>query len=258
MAARGYLLEGDLYMAPFVAGVAQALQGPFEGVTFAIEPNSTTVDMISRGRNSTGNILESVSSLQPTNFNAKFAEADANLLAMGLMGSVAAMSQTAGTFSNQTVVAKLGKWVPLPFANIGAGALTISDSTPTALTEGTHYELNRHMGMIRVFPTGAGDGQQTVVAADEVLTISAGAYGALSGSRIQGGVAPDVRAMFVFDGRNRVDGANVKLTVWEAIMSASEAMDFLAGGFLTTALSGRMKKPVGKPAAFEMDVLNAA
>lgn len=253
MAARGYLLEGDLYMAPFVGGVAQALQGPFEGTVFSIEPQSETVDMISRGRNSTGQILESVSSLQPTNFNITFAEADPQLLAMGLMGSVAAITQASGNFTNQTVVARLGKWVPLPFANIGAGALTIADSQATALVEGTHYELNRHMGMIRVFAAPA----QAAVTEGETLTISAGAYGAQSGSRIQGGVAPDVRAMFILDGRNRVDGANMKLTVWEAIMSASEAMDFLAGGFLTTALTGRMKKPAGKASAFELDVLDA-
>lgn len=258
MAARGYLFEGDIYMAPYVNGVAQALQGPFEGVTFSMKPNSTTVDMISRGRNSTGTILESVSSLQPTDFELTFAEANPALLAAGLLGSVSALAQASGTFSNQTVIAKLGKWVALPFANLAPGALTITDSTTTAVTEGTHYELNRHLGMIRVFPSGTGAGQQNVVAEDEVLTISAGSYLAITGSKILGGTSPDVRAQFIFDGRNRVDGANVKVTVWEAIMSASEAMDFLAGGFLNTALTGRMKKPVGKQAAFELEVRDAA
>ena len=254
MAARGYLLEGDLYMARFVNGVAGDLIGPFEGTVFSMQPQSNTVDMISRGRNSTGEIIESVSAKDPTQFNITFAEANAEILAMALMGNVASLAQAAGNFSGApfngtaTVTAKTGAWVALPRANL-TGSMDFEGGTPASqqLTEDVDYQLNRQLGLIRPIAGG-------LLTDGEVVTLVSGAFGAIAGSTIQGGTVPDVRAKFIMDGRNRVDGADITVTVHEAIVAANTAVDFLNGGFLTTALQGRMKKPSGKPSAFEVAV----
>jgi hypothetical protein len=252
MAARGYLLEGDLYMAPFVAGAAGSLIGPFEGATFSMQPNGSSIDLISKGRLTSGELVESVSERQPTDFNVTFNEANPQILAIGLMGSVSALTQASGTFAaaplngTATVTVKVGAWVALPRSNLAATPMTFKEGT-TLLVEGTDFELNRHLGMIRALDGGA-------LIDNDVVILENGAFGANNASRILGGLAADVRVKFILDGRNRVDRGNVKVTVHEAVLRSDEVMDFLSGGYLTTSLSGRMKKPANQPSAFEVEV----
>ena len=70
MAARGFLGAGDLYIAAYVAGVKQPYEGPFECRKFEIKPNSELKELVSKGRSTYGQVIESVPVPKPADVNA--------------------------------------------------------------------------------------------------------------------------------------------------------------------------------------------
>lgn len=250
MSARGYLFEGSLYMARIVGGVEQPLQGPFEGSQFAIQPNVERKEMVSRGRGTFGQVVESVNVPQAADFSVTLNEGTAETLALGLMGTVSALTQAAGNLTDEPVAvgAVRDVWLPLSKANF-TGLVTVENAAGTVTyVEGTDYEVNRPQGWLKIKSGGA-------IAANSTVNVTA-AYGAINGSKILGGAAADLRVKFVLDGRNLADGADCTVRVWEAIIAASDAVDFLSGEFVGVPLSGRMKTPAGKTAPFEVDLRN--
>ena len=65
-----------------------------------------------------------------------------------------------------------------------------------------------------------------------------------------------MRAEIIFDGINQADGTQCTVKVWEAVLSADSAFDFLADDFGNVSLTGNLKTPVGKDAPYEVDVQN--
>lgn len=65
MSARGFLGAGDLYVARYNPATAQfdAFKGPYEATKFEIKPNVELKEMSSRGRETYGQVLESVASV---------------------------------------------------------------------------------------------------------------------------------------------------------------------------------------------------
>jgi hypothetical protein len=248
--ARGYLFEGSLYMARYISGVLQPLQGPLEGTVFGIQPNVTQKEMVSKGRGTTGQVLESVGIQQPADFTVTLVEGTPEVLALGLMGSVAALTQASGSLTAESItVAGLDVWYPLSKANLTSAAATVTNTgATTTYVENTDYILNREMGMIKPLSTGA------IVAG--ALLVSA-AYSATTGSLISGANTADLRVKFVLDGRNLVDGNDCIVTVDEAIISPSAAIEFLSGNFIEVPLKGRMKTQLGKTSPFTVEVRDA-
>lgn len=249
--AQGYLYEGDLYMARIVGGVEQPMQGPFEGSRLALQMNVERIDMISRGKNKTGQVLESVPIPQPGTLALTLNSGDPAVVAIGLMGSVATLTQASGAWADEAfVVAALDTWLPLAKASLGTSIVVKDVTGVTTYVEGTHYQLNRDLGWIKV-PTGS------PIAAAATIELT-GPYNAISGKKVKGGTTPDLRIKLVMDGRNMADGAKCKVQVWEAILATEEAVDFLSGQFLGTPLTGSMKTPTGKDSPFEVDFHDAA
>lgn len=317
MAARGYLFEGSLYMARYIGGVLQPMQGPLEGSVLNLQTNVQQVDMTSRGKGTYGQLLESVTIQQPADLAVTINEGTAEVMALGLMGSVSALSQTSGSLTDSPVIlGGLGQWAGLtrayltgpvtvagetgsftgaiatttltvtavasgkvsPGQTIAGAGLTvgtkivkqltgtpggigtyevsasqtfasgsITATVPGSPTEGVDFEVNRDMGWIRPLAGG-------LFAAGQHVKVSS-AYGAYSGSSINGGTTPDLRVSFVLDGRNLADGSLVKVEVYEAIVAPSAAIEFLSGQFIGVPLAGRMKTPLGKTAPFNVRLL---
>lgn len=245
MAARGYLFEGSLYMQAIVNGVLAPAVGPLEGTQFAIQPNSTSQDLISRGRGTSGQILESVPTQEPAEFSITFAEGSPEVMAMGLMGSVAALSQTSGSVVDEPVSAKLNRWVFLNKSKVSSVVVKNEAGTVTYVN-GQDYIVNTDMGWIKALAGGA-------ITDNQAIEVSY-SHAAITGSRILGATTPDLRARFIMDGVNRADGKDCRVTVWEAIVAPNQALDLLANGFVTTALTGRMKTPSGFLSPFIVDL----
>src|SRR5574337_1575572 len=245
MSARGLLFAGDVYMQPIVGGVLMDRVGPIEGGQFAIKPNADVIDFVSTGRNTWGQILESVGLQKPADLTVILREYSADVL-LGLMGSVSALTQASGNLAAVSVTAKLDKWVTLTKAALSGSAMVKDSTDATTYVEGTDYVLHRTRGWFKALSGGT--------IADGVTVHLTSAYDAISGSSIAGAQAANLRVRFELDGKNMADDSDVHVTVYEAILSAADALDFLSGKFAEVKLTGRMKTPAGMTQPYTVDL----
>jgi len=252
--ARGFLGAGDLYIARFnpATGVFGSYAGPYEVTRFEIQPNVEVREMTSRGRSTYGQVIESVSIPQPADFALTMPEINKESLLLALMGEEAAINQGAGTWADVTVVVpQKGEWIDLGQQNVTAAGFSLRNANGTVTyVLGTDFEINYRMGWLRVLPA-------SVIANGASLRVT-GAFGAVGGTRIRGAVQSQIRARLRLDGINFVDQAPVMVDVFEAVIAADSAFDFLSDEFAELSLSGRLKTPVGRTEPFEVQLLNPA
>ena len=250
MAARGFIGAGDIYIDRMVAGVSQGLAGPYYANKFEIKPNVDKKEQTSKGRNDYGQVLESVTMQKPAGFTLELSEVNTESLTLALLGSASAGSQIGGSLTAQAVTVKLDRWVPVTKENLtGAVSVTHTAGTPIYV-EGVDYAINKPLGLLKAIAGGA------IVDAASVKVTST--YAAISSTKISGATNTDIRAKIIFDGKNQADGLPVIVTVWEAIIAADSAFDFLANDFNTVNLPGTMKTPTGKAEPFVVELRNAA
>lgn len=237
MAARGYLGAGDVYLQ-FISGntVGDRL-GPFECSKFEIKPNVELKEAKSKGKNSYGQVIETVALQQPADFTMTLTEVNRATLELALLGTTTSVTQASGTITDEVLVAKLDAWVPLSKFAFN-GALTVTNSAgSTTYVEGTDYIVNRDMGWIKAITGGAITDAQS-------LKVD-GAYLAKSGTDIHGATQAQSRVRVIFDGKNYADNLPVQVTVYELVIAADSAFDFLSDDFAEVELPGRMKTPTG-------------
>ena len=248
MAARSFLGAGDIYINRLVDGVPQGLIGPIYANSFQLQPAVNTVQSTSKGRHDYGQVLESVNIAQPTTFTMELKEVTGDILTMAFLGTDSALNEAAGTLTDAPVTVKKGKWVPLGKRNLDELISVENTGGTTTYVEGTDYKLNRPMGWIMALESGS-------IADASVVNVS-GAYMAATGRVIKGSTRTEVRAHLIFDGINQADGTQCTVNVWEAVLSADSAFDFLADDFGNVSLTGNLKTPTGKDAPYIVEVQN--
>lgn len=249
MAARGFLGAGDLYIARYVGGILQAYQGPYECTKFEIKPNVELKEMTSKGRSTYGQVIESVAIPQPADLTVDLPEVNKESLAIALLGTVAAVSQTGGSLTDEVVtIAALDTWYPLSKASFTA--ITAKTSADVALTEGEDFIVDKQLGWIKVLSTN----NNSVIAGNTIKV--SGAYAATTGSEIKGATNAQLRAKFKLVGKNFADDLPYTVTVHEAIIAADSAFDFLQDDFASISLPGRMKTPAGFTEPFNVVLQN--
>lgn len=249
MSARGFLGAGDLYIARYVNGAFEDWKGPYECTKFEIKPNIELKEMVSKGKSTYGQVIESVALQQPADFTVDLPEVNKESLAIALLGTTAALSQDAGSLTAVSVTAKLGAWVALTKANWNEAPVVTNDGATITYVEGEDYIVNRTLGWIKVLEGGA-----IADAAPLKVTVD---YDAITGTEIQGATSADVRARFKLDGINQVDKAPCIVTVHEVVIAADSALDFLADDFNNVSMPGRMKTPTGFTSPFSVHLRNA-
>jgi hypothetical protein len=248
MSARGFLGAGDVYMNPIVDGVPQGWVGPYEATKFEIKPNVELREQISKGKNTYGQVIESVALQQPADLTVDFAEVNKETMRTALLGTAKTASQAAGNVSNEALTAKLGVWVPTSKFAISNVVVTNAAGT-TTYVEGEDYIVNEDLGWVKALEGGD-------ITADQPLQVDF-SYAAKTADDIEGATQADVRVKFKFDGKNQVDGLPVQVDVYEAVIAADSAFDFLADEFNTVSLPGRMKTPTGFTHPFKVRQLRA-
>jgi hypothetical protein len=246
MAAGALLFGGDLYVNRIVNGVALGEEGPIEGTTFEIKANVNVKELVSKGRNTSGQVRESVNLAAPADFSVTFADASPATLALALMGDVSALTQAAAAATDYTVIAVLDKWVSTGKGRF-TGVVTVKNALGTiTYVSGTDYLFNAELGTVKALVGGAITALQSIRVNGAIL--------AISGSLIQGGTTPDLRARFRLDGKSLVDGSACVVIVDEAIIAPNAAVNFLSDDFITMPLTGRMKTQPGQTAAFRVEL----
>lgn len=252
-AARGFLGAGDLYISRYnpATGLFEDFTGPLETTKFEITPKVELKEMVSKGRSTYGQVVESVTIPQPFEFTVDFAEVSGDTLVAALLGTKTEINIGSGTMTAIEIVCKKGAWVDIGHMNIATVGFVVKDETGvTTYVLGTDYEVNYRLGMLKVITTSA-------IVDGATLQIT-GTYGAVSGTQIAGGTEAQIRAKFKFDGKNFADGLPCIVDVHEAVIAASSAFDFLASDFASVSLPGRLKTPSGKSEPFTVKLLDAA
>jgi hypothetical protein len=251
MTARAFLGAGDLYLAPFVGGVAGDWSGPYECSKFEIKPNVNLLEQTSKGRDTYGQVVETVALNQPSDLTVDLTEVNRETLAIALLGTTIALTQASGTLADAPVTVVAGKWVEIGKIMLTEASIVVkNEAGSTTYVNGVDYLLNARQGWIKpIAGGGITDGQ--------VVEIS-GPYAAVNGSDIRGATQAQLRVKMKLDGKNQVDDDPVVVTVHEAVIAADAAFDFLSDGFGTVSMPGRMKTPSGFPAPFNIHFTSAA
>lgn len=123
--------------------------------------------------------------------------------------------------------------------------MTITDSGgSTTYTEDDDYVVHSEAGLIYIVPNGA-ISDNTTILVDYDYSISA--------KRIKGSRNPEIICTVLLNGMNKVNGKNCLVTVYEAHLTPSSEVDFLADDFATLLLEGTMVVPGGKDHLYKVD-----
>lgn len=245
---------GDLYISRYNPTTAafEGFKGPYEATKFEIKPNVELKELSSKGRTTYGQVIESVALPQPAEFTLEMPEVNKQSLSLALLGTESTINQGSGTWTNQpvTVTAK-DIWIDLGKMNVAEAGFQVQDATnATTYVKGTDYDINYKMGWLKILPGSA-------IVAGATVEVS-GTYAAVAGTSIAGATQSQIRAQFRLHGVNFADGLPVIVDVWEGIIAADAAFDFLADDFATLSLPGRLKTPAGKTEPFVVKLLDAA
>ena len=246
MTARSFMGAGDIYINRMVGGVSQGMVGPIYADKFEIKPSVDVKEATSKGRYSYGQVLDTVNLAKPTEFTMDLSEVTGDILVMAFLGTTTALNQASGTLTAASVVIKEDKWVDIGKKNLGASVVVTNTGATVTYVEGTDFLLNRPLGWIKVLAASA-------IVDGATLKVTS-TYSAATGTVISGSTLTEVRAYMVFDGINQADGTQVTVDVWEAVVSADSAFDFLANDFGNVSLKGRLKTPTGKSEPYTVTV----
>ncbi|ADE14178.1 conserved hypothetical protein [Nitrosococcus halophilus Nc 4] len=244
----GFLGSGDLYFNRKVSGVDQGWILLGNATKFAIQEQSEIKERPSRMRATYGQVLDTVPIKQPAQISVTLDDINKDNLALAFMGIVSDYSQSSGSVTDESVTGKHDVYVDLANRNVSSVVLT-DDPMSETYVEGTDYEVNTRLGMLKILSTGnIADGAALLVDYD---------YGAISGNQVQGGAEPLIRGAFRLDGRNFADDSLVIVDVWEGTLAPSSEFDFLSEDFAPIELGGSMTTPSGKsePYIVQTDVV---
>lgn len=255
--ARGFIGAGDIYINRLDPQTNQPTGWVYAGDAskFEIKPNSEIKERESKGRDSYGQVVETVAIGRPADLAITFSEVNKDNLTLAFMGELSTVNQGSGSVTDAAINMKAGAGVQLNHVNLAAAGFVLT-SAPAGTTYvlGTHYTVNYRLGM--VFPV-PGSTLATAIAAAGVNGLNLlvdYAYNAYTASKIRGATQPQLRAAVKLDGKNIAGNLPAIVEVFEAVLTPQSAFDFLQDDWNDVELQGRMKTPVGKTEPFTVEL----
>jgi len=248
--AESFLGKGNTYIDLLNAdGTSTGFDLVGNATKLEIQAESEIKEQTSKGLDDYGQVIASVVLPKPSKLKVALNQLDKTVLSMAFLGAAEEINEGAGTIADEAITAKLGKYVDLSRRNLTAESVVVKDDgDATTYLEGTDYEVQYRLGMIKALSGGA-------IAADDVLHVSA-AYPAESGYKVRGAVQPTIRIAIRMDGENLTNGKQGILTVNKAQIKPSSAIDFLADDFSALELEGILLTPTGKTEPFTWEELD--
>jgi len=241
---QGIIAGGDVYFDFLTdAGASQGFALVGNVTKFIPKVETETIESKLNGRDTLGQTGDSYTRITASTLSFSLNRYNPDIVAAFWAGSAVDITAAAGTFT-ASVTTILDKWVP--FGRYDAGTCVVKDDgDTTTYVLGEDYELNLRLGLIKVLSTGA-------IAESDVLHLS-GDTVASSGSKITGATKPIINVGVIVDGKNYVNGEDLKLQVWRAQIRSTTDFDLLnQAGFPELEFSGTMVTPSGKSWPFEM------
>lgn len=238
------------------AGVSTGYVDPAEVGTLTIEETTELKTLKSKGRSSYGQVIASVSLKQPAKVKLSLKEVDPSVLAVALLGTAATLTQTAGTVSSPATAITLipDRWVPLPHTNItphasGTSPIVIATAAQTPVSIPlTDVEIDHRLGLIKYIGT---------TLTEATACTATYKYGDVAGTRISGSVQPTVKMRILLDGKNLVNGEDVRVLIDEATLTPSSPIDFAAEDWSVLELEGELTTLSGKTSPYVVDIIPA-
>lgn len=121
----GFLGSGDLYMDRLTtAGAAQGLTLLGNATKFELEAKADTKDLVSKKRDTAGQLLASVTKGQPATIAITLNEYDKDILAAAFLGEATAQAGAGGTITDEVITGIADKYVEV--AHRAISAVTVS------------------------------------------------------------------------------------------------------------------------------------
>jgi hypothetical protein len=256
MAARGFIGAGDVWLNRIIpaTGLHAGWVGPLEASKFAIKSNAELKELESKGRETYGQVIESVALQRPAEFNMTLREANKENITLMFMGEQSALAQGSGTATAEEINMKAGYGTHFAFQNVNTSGFSLtSDPAGTTYVLNTDYTVNYRLGIVTAIPGSDLDDDIIAAGAPGLDLLVNYGYAAITGTRVQGAVQPQLRCWIKFDGKNFADGAPVIAEIYEAILTPEAEFDFLADDWNELPLQGRLKTPTGKDEPFVVD-----
>ncbi len=247
------ILAGDVYIDRFdSAGNSLGIVGPVNSdeimLTQEVEPLTQTSYM----RNTYGQTRKSVNLPQPSSIKINLMDQPAELLAIAFLGGVTAINESISSVSAENVTAILDKWVKLANRKLNTTlpADAIQDVTDTTTyVEGTDYEINYELGMIRALSTGdIGEGEVLHVDYDK---------SAATGQSVGAGTQSQIDCKILIDGINKANNRAVHCEIHQVALRPDGDIPLKSTEFITTSLTGEIVTPDGYDSPLSMDFFDA-
>ncbi|TAN49042.1 MAG: hypothetical protein EPN21_13230 [Methylococcaceae bacterium] len=250
-AAAGILLEGDVWLARRNPDDTYENYVSLFAGKLALKHNNETKDITSKQKGKYGQVLASVVVPKPTDLSLTFSSVSPKALAMGLQGTAGAYSQAA---SGATPVALVqgaksanGTSIKLDYRNINGTGLSVksTETTPTTYAKDIDYTVDYAGGYVHILASST--------IPDGMLLDIKGTYSAISGDKIIGGTAPNVRGMLRLEGANLVDGRGCEFIAYDVSLSSDSEIDWLSDKPIDISMKGRMMTPEIKTGPYELN-----
>lgn len=242
---QGMILGGDLYF-DFLTEAGASTGFDLVGNATKLIPKVTTesIDAKLNGKYTLGQTGKAYTRITDATISFAMNIYDPRIVAAYFMGSAVDITAASGTYT-ASITAILNKWVAIGETDLTSCVVKDATDTTTYLATGADpdYEVKLDIGMIKLLNESL-DG--------DVLHIT-GNKAAKSGVKITGATRPIIKAGLYLDGKNYVEGTELKMRVWEAQLTADGDFDLLAqGGFPELSFAGKMITPNGKTWPFEI------
>lgn len=260
MSARGFIGAGDVFLNRLDPSTNLPVGWIYAGDAskFEIKPAADIKERESKGRDTYGQVIETVAIQKPAELTVTFAEVNRENLTLAFMGNQSAINVAGGTVADEAITMKAGYGVQLAHQNLAStGFVLTSSPAGTTYVKDTDYTVNYRMGI--VFPVAGSALAAAITAAGNagLALLVDYTHNAIAGTLIQGAKNPQLRTAVKFDGKNFADGLPTIVTVHEAVLTPNSAFDFLKDDWNDVELSGRMKTPVGKSEPFTVELRDA-
>lgn len=241
--SEGQILAGDLYLDRYVNGVRIGERGALNAMSFALTlPKADTKNRKSFMKNSYGASLDSVVMVSGSgSVKIELDDADPDVLALALLGSVGDANATAGAVIDEAITAAYG--LNRKLAHRFVSNVVVKDSAGSVTyTNGTDYTVNAETGMIKALATG-------LMTDGETIKVSYN-YSAMTSRQILAAQSSEIRTHIRLDGVNLANQKRVEVIVPEAVLVPSGDIALISSDFMKYTLSGEIVLRAGELAPF--------
>lgn len=245
--ASNLLAEGTLY-------VNQKIDGAYTGWKKWPGLNSLMYKLKAKTKEANtkdkGKYLQTTASLslpESPDLTLQINQVSGVMLGAALQGTVADLSEGAGSVLDEVAVAQKGGYIKLAHRNIKTAGFVVTDSTGvTTYAKDTDYTVNYVAGLLYIVPGGTiPDAASIKIDYDHM---------AVTGQRVKANTKPQVIGQLFLDGRNLVDGKHMTVLIHEASITSETGFDPMSDDFVTLALSGKAITPEGFDSPYELDI----